>query len=259
MAPSDASKSNRAGEAPAASRAVEVRRAGGTRRLYVGEVLATQWHPKRTLAGGYWDALGTAALLSPAPCRTALVLGLGGGGVVHVLRRVARPRRIVGVETDRRVLAAARRAFPLRGDDLEVVVEDARRFLARSRERFDLVIDDVYEMAARRATRLGAEAAWFSALARRVAPRGVLAVNFVDAEAFDAARRGPLRRLSGFPAAFRFDFDAWQNVVVAAVRAPSSVARYEAAFAAAVPGREARRRGFALTAFRIPARPLRRA
>jgi hypothetical protein len=220
----------------------------------VGGVLASQWNPRRALTGGYWDALGTAPLLARGPCRSALVLGLGAGAVVQALRRFVRPARIVGVEADPSVLRAGSAAFRLRGPDLRVVVGDARRVVEAGTRRFDLVVDDVYEMVARRADRpAGVGARWFAALARRVAPGGVLAVNFVDPAAFRAARPGLFGALRGFSGAFRFDFDRWHNVVVAATRGPGDVARYESAFAGAVPGREARGRGFHLTRLRVRA------
>jgi spermidine synthase len=233
------------------SRAVEVRRAGGTVRLYVGGVLASQWHPRRTLAGGYWDALATAPLLLARPCRSALVLGLGGGAVVSVLRRVSAPPRVVGVEADRTVLRRAAAAFPLRGPDLEVVVDDARSYLERGDERFDLVVDDVYEMAARGASRPARDdLGWFPALVRRASVDGAVAVNFIDEDALRGARPALSRALESHRTVVRFDFDRWQNVVVAAAREGDGLERYEAAFAGAVPGREARARGFCLTAFR---------
>jgi hypothetical protein len=238
---------------------IEIRRAGRTRRLYVGGVLASQWNPGRTLAGGYWDALATAAFLSPARCETALVLGLGGGAVVHVLRGTARPRRIVGVEADERVLHAAAEAFPLAGEDLVVEVGDAVDRALRPGERFDLVVDDLYEMAECRADRPAVEGErWFRALARRTSPRGVVAVNFVDEAAYARARRALGRAWASFGTVVRFDFDAWRNVVVAATREPGGIERHEAAFRGAVPDREARARGFRSTPVRIRRRAARR-
>jgi hypothetical protein len=231
---------------------IVVRRVGATRRLYVGGVLASQWNPGRTLAGGYWDALATAPFLSEAPCETALVLGLGGGAVVHVLRGTVRPRRVVGVEADARVLRAARAEFPLEGEDLVVEVGDAVARARRPGERFDLVVDDLYEMASSRADRPAAEGeAWFRALARRTSPGGVLAVNFVDEAAYERARPALARALRSFRTVARFDFDGWTNVVVGATRAPGGIERYEAAFCGAVPDREARARGFRSTPVRI--------
>jgi spermidine synthase len=172
---------------------------------------------------------------------------------VHVLRRTVRPRRIVGVEADEAVLAAARAAFPLAGRDLRVVAGDARRFLATTRSRFDLVVDDVYEMAGRSATRKAAgDVAWWRALVARVAPGGVLAVNFLDEASFAEALPGLLRALPPQSRAFRFDFDAWHNVVFASTPLSGDAGRHESALRGAVPDREARARGFHLTALRVP-------
>ena len=210
---------------------IEVRRAGGTLRLYLGGVLSSHGNPRHALTGGYWDGLGTAPLLSPAPCGSALVLGVGGGGVLHVLRRIASLRSIVGVEIDREVLAIARKHFPLDGKDAAFVIADAFGFVRRCRRKFDLVADDVYGVVAGEATRpKNAGRAWFESLARRLTPTGVLAVNFVDGAAREAADPDLLPVLEcRFASSFVFRFDAYYNEVVAACRAKSSVHRFERA------------------------------
>lgn len=88
---------------------------------------------------GYW-----AALLPDVRPRRALLLGLGGGTVVHLLRRRFGPVAVVAVEADAEVLALARAEFGLQWPELTVRLEDAFGFVAACRERFDYVCVDLY-------------------------------------------------------------------------------------------------------------------
>src|SRR6476660_2731631 len=65
---------------------------------------------------GYW-----AALLPSVRPRRALVLGLGGGTVVHLLRRRFGELAVVGVDDDGEVLALARAELGLEQPGLAVV------------------------------------------------------------------------------------------------------------------------------------------
>ena len=89
--------------------------------------------------GGYW-----AAMLPDVPPRDALLLGLGGGTVAHLLVRAFGPLPIVGVDDDPAVLALARTAFDLDQPHLEIVAADAFAYVAGGRRQFDFVCVDLY-------------------------------------------------------------------------------------------------------------------
>jgi spermidine synthase len=74
----------------------------GRRALLVDGVVQSVAVEPGLEVGGYWSAL----LPSVRP-RRALVLGLGGGTLVHLLRRRFGDVSIVGVEVDENVLALA--------------------------------------------------------------------------------------------------------------------------------------------------------
>lgn len=124
---------------------VEVRRTPGGLELRVDGTLASS-HPEGTGGTGpVWDALALPVLaLPPARRRSLLVVGLGGGSVARVLRALAPDARIVGIEIDPRVVAAARAHLGLDALEVEVIVGDARRVLAAERRRFDLVVEDAF-------------------------------------------------------------------------------------------------------------------
>jgi SAM-dependent methyltransferase len=88
---------------------------------------------------GYWPAM-----LPTRPPRDALLLGLGGGTIAHLLVGAFGPLPIVGVDDDPAVLTLGREAFGLDLPNLEVVVADAFSYAATCARRFDLVCVDLY-------------------------------------------------------------------------------------------------------------------
>ena len=91
---------------------------------------------------GYW-----AAMLPGVRPRRALVLGLGGGTLVHLLQRRFGSTAVIGVEIDDQVLALARTAFGLRMPGLVALQQDAFTYVAECRERFDFICVDLFRGA----------------------------------------------------------------------------------------------------------------
>ncbi len=143
---------------------------------------------------GYWPAL-----VPERRPRSALILGLGGGTAVHLLRRRWGDVAITGVDDDVDVLRLARSQFGLDAVPLTIVEADARAYARGCRRQFDLVIVDLYrgETAAdflasrsfvrevRQLVTPGGTAVWNlhrdrrSARLRRLATRGTLPVRRV--------------------------------------------------------------------------------
>jgi len=147
------------------------------RRLMVhGETLSVyplngDWAPVRREY--WWHALEEARL--PARPR-ALLVGLGGGTQLHLLRAIARPRELAAVERDPVVLRAAYRWFGLKDlggvEYLCTDAETAAASLGGAGRRFDFVMEDVdYGDGGERSLPL------LQALAGLVAPGGVLVAN----------------------------------------------------------------------------------
>ena len=91
----------------------------------------------------YW-----AAMIPDTRPSSTLVLGLGGGTVVHLLYERFGPFPVVGVERDPAVVALARSHFgfdDLEARGLEVVLGDAFEYVARCERTFDLVLVDLYD------------------------------------------------------------------------------------------------------------------
>ena len=88
---------------------------------------------------GYWAAM----LPAHRPGR-ALLLGLGGGTVAHLLVDRFGPLHIVAVDDSPAVVVAARTAFGLLPAAVAIVVGDARTFIHGCRGRFDYIAVDLF-------------------------------------------------------------------------------------------------------------------
>ncbi|HEV8141453.1 MAG TPA: hypothetical protein VGQ77_01245 [Methylomirabilota bacterium] len=121
----------------------------------------------------WWHALAETKM-PPRP-RTLLV-GLGGGTQIHLLRMLARPRAVTAVERDPVILRAAHEWFGLRAvGGIEYLCTDAQiaaDTLRRAHRRFEFVMEDVdYGDGGERSVPL------VRSLAELVAPQGVLVAN----------------------------------------------------------------------------------
>lgn len=191
--------------------------AGGERRLEIDGTFASVWRREGPVTGSVWDALvAPLLLLPPARRRRVLILGLGGGSAARLARALAPRARIVGVEPDRAVVAAARRHFGLDALGVEVIADGALPALARERRRFDLVIEDCF------VGRAGAERKppglprpGLALAARRLAPGGILVVNTIDETAAVARVLAAL-----LPHRLELRVADYDNRVLAAARRP---------------------------------------
>jgi spermidine synthase len=111
----------------------------GRRALLVDGVVQSVAVEPGLEVGGYWSSL----LPSVRPQR-ALILGLGGGTLVHLLRRRFGDVSIVGVEVDENVLALAESELGLSVPNLEVFHQDAFAYIGQCSDRFDYVCVDLF-------------------------------------------------------------------------------------------------------------------
>jgi hypothetical protein len=121
----------------------------------------------------WWKAL-EGVRIPPRP--SILMVGLGGGTQVHLLRRMAKPRRITVIERDAAIVDVARTWFELDGvPGLEICCGDAADVLpglARLGRRFDFIMEDAaYGLEVEGAIELA------RALAGLVTRRGTLVLN----------------------------------------------------------------------------------
>lgn len=201
---------------------IEVRTAGRTRRLYINGVLNTQYNPTQLITGDVWDPLAMAGLIAPpGAVADVLLLGLGGGAAIHMLRALVEPRgRIVAVDSSATVVRLAMELFRV---PCETIVADARvavRELAEQGRRFSLVIDDVFTRESDEACRaFPFDRAWREELWGLVDPQGgVLVANL-------AAPKELAPALAGLPevveSAFVFRVEGAVNRIIALASYPT--------------------------------------
>jgi spermidine synthase len=171
----------------------EVRRAGGSIRLYTNGIFHSQWNSKRPLCGHLWDLLVLPALALQYSKGQALILGLGGGAAVNGLQHFCDFQTISAVELDKQHIQIAKRWFLSAAKEVRIHHEDAREFLHACRQRFDYIVDDLFEGSdsnksdARRAVE--PDSAWLEMLVKRLTKDGSAVLNLEDiAQAKKVAR-----------------------------------------------------------------------
>ena len=163
----------------------EVRAAGNTHRLYTDGVFHSQYNPHKTLTGNVWDLLSLPCFFLPAEqIRRVLVLGVGGGAVMHQIASWFPGVDIVGVELDKTHISIARRFFHLRGKHLELIEADAIGWVKQYRGLpFDIIIDDLFAENAGEPVRvIAASKTWVNHLLRLLTPHGALIMNFTESK-----------------------------------------------------------------------------
>ncbi len=190
--------------------------------LMVDDSCASLWRPGQETTGGTWDLLAAPVLLLPAaPAPRVLLLGVGGGSVVRVLRALRRDAAIVGVDLDAQVLEVARREFALDALGATIVCGEARRFVAAltPAQRFDLIIDDIYQGSGDGMRKPHGWPATLRRAAARLARGGILVCNALD-------RRDALAMAAAMPQPWVALAHAdYHNRIVVGGRAPALTAR----------------------------------
>ncbi|MES2603439.1 MAG: methyltransferase domain-containing protein [Pseudomonadota bacterium] len=155
----------------------EVRNAGRSMRLYTNRVMHTQYHPEYRLTRGVWDLLALPAVALPQVKRV-LLLGVGGGAAIHLLRHWCPGVHVTGVELNPVHLQLARRFFGLKGSDIELIEGDALKYVEQYKGKpFDMVIEDLFGGDGAPDRSFAADRTWCNALGRLVSTDGVLVIN----------------------------------------------------------------------------------
>jgi len=204
----------------------EVRSAGQTRRLYTDGVFHSQYRPQRALAGGIWDLLMLPIFFRPQPhFKRVLVLGVGGGTVLHQLQRYARVDELIGVELNPIHLQVAKRYFGVQRSGARLYQAEAGEWLRGYRGApFDLIIEDLFgEQDGEPVRPIEADAKWFRLLNRNLRKDGMLVMNFIGRQSLrqSAWIQSPaIRQL--FSQAYQFTLPEYENYIAAFLKQPSS-------------------------------------
>ncbi len=165
----------------------QVRNAGKTLRLYTDNVLHSQYNPEKKLTSSVWDLLFLPALcLSKKKSLRVLVLGVGGGAVMHMMDDFFECENITGIELNPTHIEIAKKYFGLKSPNIELVEADAIYWVENyykgkgKREKFDIIIDDLFYEEDDEPIKVAApNATWFYQLYSLLKPKGILIMNFV--------------------------------------------------------------------------------
>jgi spermidine synthase len=128
----------------------------------------------------YERLMSLAFVLAPRP-RTALLLGVGGGAMARYLAHAWPDCALTLVERSPEVIALAERWF---GVPAPIVAADADAFLAAARDRWDVILVDCYDAGGVVPPPEG----FWARCAERLAPAGILAVNWAEFAGDDGGR-----------------------------------------------------------------------
>ncbi|TAL42476.1 MAG: methyltransferase domain-containing protein [Salinibacterium sp.] len=188
----------------------------GTKSLKVGPV-GVQTVSKRDggSTGLYYDWAGLVHVFNPG-ATSVLMLGLGGGEMLRVLRARNPTIALTAVEIDDRVVSAALRNFQENVRDVTIVTADAARYMSQQcpGARFDAIIVDIFE---------GSElpehfqsSAFFKDVERCLLPRGMVIMNARDRGL--AREIAPAMHDAGFEDVMAFPVVGTPSVMLWAVR-----------------------------------------
>jgi len=97
-----------------------------------------------------WERTFKKIVKLKAEIKKCLILGLGGGSLVKVIRKFYPKAKITGVDIDYLMVDLGKKYLGLSEKDVEIFIEDAQVYLRKNlksrkaRPKFDLIIVDLY-------------------------------------------------------------------------------------------------------------------
>jgi len=188
----------------------QVRSAGATRRLYSNGVLHSQWNPNQLISGAIWDLMILPGFLPKAAPKRILMLGLGGGTSVHLMRHFFPDAHITCIELDPLHIRIAQNWFDLPKQNVTVVKGDAYGFLNDSTEQFDWIFDDVFQHVSGEPSRESQAFALLDTYRHCLAKHGLLSFNMIGRTQFEQVQS----LLPAFSCANHFRHPLYDNRIV---------------------------------------------
>jgi spermidine synthase len=163
----------------------------------------------------------TSYLLQPQPQRV-LIVGLGGGAMVHFLQHYDPELTVDVVEIDPAVVAVADKYFEVRsGGKIDIITADGRKYLETTDKRYDVIYLDAFLKPAAETDATGMPRAmktvqFYKGLQEKLRPQGLVVFNLNRQPTTEADIRN-IRGAFGQGYVFRMQTD---NLVVAATLSP---------------------------------------
>lgn len=92
---------------------------------------------------GLWKFAVKKVLLRKLQPENILILGVGGGSIIRILRNYFPQARITGIEIDKKMIDIAKKYFYLDKYQASIIIDDAFNFVQKSKIRYDLIIIDL--------------------------------------------------------------------------------------------------------------------
>lgn len=202
-----------------------VEKHGKTISLYSNGVFHSEFTPGKLLTGSVWDLMLLPAFFHPPETvRRVLLLGLGGGVLVHQLKHFFPDVEIIAIDIDKTHILVARSYFAVNYPGVKLVHGDAIQWLKEYRgPQFDMVIDDLFwsdsNGLASRVQPL--DRSWWFQLQSRVRESGSLVINFACDEELHQSCFYRNKEYSAYlPGRYRFQTPDCENSVVCLANQP---------------------------------------
>ena len=206
----------------------EVRQAGNSVRLYTDGVFHSQYNPQHSVTRSVWDLLMLPAFFQePKNIQRVLVLGVGGGSVIHLLNRYVNPQEIVGVEISSVHLAIAKKYFGVNYKNTRLHRGDAIAWLDNYQgPPFDMIIDDLFgEVDGEGVRAIPLNAKWLTLLRKHTTKNGIIVANMVDRQSLiQSALYSNKSIAKAFKSVFQLSMPQYENLVTAFLKQPSQPA-----------------------------------
>lgn len=189
----------------------QVRTAGNSVRLYSNGVLHSQYNPLHPISGAIWDLLLLPAFLPSTPPKNILLLGLGGGTLVHLIRLFFPLAKITCVDLDPEHIKIAKKYFKIPKSNVSVFQGDAYEFLQNSNDQYDWIIDDVFQHMTGEPERGSSAYQLLNTYQANLSRNGLLSLNVIGKRQFENIQ--PL--MVGFSSVLQFIHPLYENRIVA--------------------------------------------
>lgn len=189
----------------------KVTTAGNSVRLYSNGVLHSQYNPVHPISGAIWDLLLLPAFLMPMAPQNILLLGLGGGTLVHLIGLFFPNASITCVDIDKQHIKIAKRFFKIPSKNISIIEGDAYAVLNASKQRYDWIIDDVFQHISGQPERGSDVFTLLTTYQSNLTKNGMLSLNLIGKRQLEDMQ--PL--MTGFNQVVQFSHSLYENKIVA--------------------------------------------
>lgn len=121
-----------------------------TKSQYNGEIIVSSVFGQKSISvenltqsGPIVFGLWSFAISQISNINSCLILGVGGGSVIKVLRKKFPNAKITGVEIDSKMVDIGKKYFNLDKYNTKIIIEDAFKFIQKNKKQYDLICIDL--------------------------------------------------------------------------------------------------------------------